>query len=137
MIDMITAIVETIRNAFQTRDFGPFVALFTEDGVYETPFAAENKRIEGIEAIRAHFAKMTESPINKSMKIESVVVESVPAADGTTVFVSFEIQGKRTADGQSFDFPSSVAVVYTDGHQIRLYKDYPNVTGIRQAAGLA
>ena len=134
---MIQDIVETIRNAFQTRDFGPFVDLFAEDGVYETPFAIENKRIEGISSISAHFAKMTESPINKTLKIENVSVESIPAADGTTVFVSFEIKGKKIADGQAFDFPSSVAVLYTDGDKITLYKDYPNVAGIRQAAGLA
>lgn len=134
---MIQNIVETIRNAFQTRDFGPFVDLFAEDGVYETPFAVENKRIEGIAAIRAHFAKMTESPINKSLKIEKVSAESIPAGDGTTVFVSFEISGKRIADGQSFDFPSSVAVLYTDGDKISRYRDYPNVAGIRQAAALA
>src|ERR1700761_7016799 len=106
-------IVETIRNAFQTRDFGPFVDLFTANGVYETPFAIENKRIEGITAISAHFAKMTESPINKTLNIENVSVESILAADGTTIFVSFEIRGKKVADGQSFDFPSSVAVLYT------------------------
>jgi hypothetical protein len=52
------------------------------------------------------------------------------------VFVSFEIRGKRVADGQSFDFPTSVAVLYTDGHKISIYRDYPNVAGIRQAAGL-
>lgn len=134
---MIQNIVETIRNAFQTRDFGPFVDLFTEDGVYETPFAVENKRIEGVAAIGKHFARMTESIINKSLKIENVSVESIPAADGNTVFVSFEIKGKRVADGQPFDFPSSVAVLYTDGNKIHLYRDYPNVAGIRQVAGLA
>lgn len=133
---MIPVIVETIRNAFETRDFGPFVDLFAADGVYETPFAAENNRIQGIAAIRAHFAKMTESPINKSMKIEKVSVESVPGADGTTVFVAFEIKGKRLSDGQPFDFPSSVAVLYTAGDKIQLYRDYPNVAGIRQVAGL-
>jgi ketosteroid isomerase-like protein len=134
---MIQNIVETIRNAFQTRDFGPFADLFAEDGVYETPFAVENKRVKGIAAIGKHFAKMTESVINKSLKIENVSAESIPGADGTTVFVSFEIKGKRVADEQSFDFPSSVAVLFTDGNKISLYRDYPNVAGIRQAAGLA
>ena len=133
---MIQDIVETIRNAFQTRDFGPFIDLFAANGVYETPFAIENKRIEGIAAIGAHFAKMTESTINKSLKIEKVSAESILAGDGTTVFVSFEIKGKRIADERAFDFPSSVAILYTDGDKINLYRDYPNIAGIRQAAGL-
>ncbi|TSJ35934.1 nuclear transport factor 2 family protein [Mucilaginibacter corticis] len=134
---MIQNVIETIRNAFQTRDFNPFVALFAADGVYETPFATENKRIAGIAAIGAHFAKMTESPINKAMKIESVSASSIPGADGMTVFVSFEIKGKRLADGQSFHFPSSVALLYIEGDKIKVYRDYPNVAGIRQAAGLS
>lgn len=79
---------------------------------------------------------MTASPINKTLKIDNVTVESIPAADGTTVFVSFEIRGKRFADEQFFDFPSSVAVLYTEGEKITLYRDYPNVVGIRQSAGL-
>ncbi|TSJ43733.1 hypothetical protein FO440_05960 [Mucilaginibacter corticis] len=66
---MIQGIVETIRKSFQTRDYKPFVDLFTENGAYETPFAVENKRIEGLPAIGKHFAKKIESPINKALKI--------------------------------------------------------------------
>ena len=133
---MIADIVETIRKAFETRDFGPFVNLFEENGVYETPFAANNSKIEGIDAIRKHFAQMTESIINKSLKIERVKVNQVPAADGTTVFVAFEISGKKVADSSMFDFPSSVAILYTQGDKIIRYQDYPNVAGIRQVAGI-
>lgn len=132
---MIQDIVETIRKSFETRDFGPFVAQFTDDGVYATPF--DNNKIEGIEAIRKHFAKMTESIINQSLKIEKVTVNSIPAAEGATVFVAFTISGKKVADGSPFDFPSSVAVLYTQGSKITRYEDYPNVAGIRKIAGLA
>lgn len=133
---MIAQIIETIRNSFETRDFGPFVDLFTENGVYETPFAAENNKVEGIAAIRKHFAQMTESIINQSLKIEKVTVNSIPAADGSTVFVAFTIGGMRLADNTAFDFPSSVAILYTQQDKIIRYEDYPNVAGIRKAAGL-
>jgi ketosteroid isomerase-like protein len=131
---MIADIVETIRKAFETRDFGPFLSLFDENSVYETPFAANNNKIEGIEAIRKHFAQMTQSPINKLLKIEKVTVNQVPAADGTTVFVAFQISGTKVADGNTFDFPSSVAVLYTNDDKIIRYMDYPNVERIRQLA---
>lgn len=133
---MIAQIIETIRNSFETRDFGPFVDLFTENGIYETPFAAENHKVEGIAAIRKHFAQMTESIINKSLKIEKVTVNSIPAADGSTVFVAFTIGGMRLADNTAFDFPSSVAILYTQQDKIIRYEDYPNVAGIRKAAGI-
>ena len=133
---MIQHLVETIRNAFQTREFGPFVELFAENGVYETPFAFENNKVEGIDPIRRHFAKMTESIINKSLKIEKVTANSVPGADGTSVFVAFYISGKKVADDSPFDFPSSVAMLHTQDGKIIRYEDYPNVAGIRKAAGL-
>jgi len=133
---MIAKIVETIRKSFETRNFGPFVDQFTENGIYETPFAAENNKVEGIAAIRKHFARMAESIINKSLKIEKVTVNSIPAADGTTVFVAFNISGTKVADGSSFDFPSSVAVLYTQEDKIIRYEDYPNIAGIRKVAGL-
>lgn len=133
---MTAEIVEIIRKAFETRDFGPFIGQFADNGVYETPFATENNKIEGIAAIRKHFHQMTESVINKSLKIEKVTVNSIPAVDQTTIFVSFNISGTRLADGSSFDFPSSVAVLYTEKDKITRYQDYPNVAGIRKAAGL-
>lgn len=79
---------------------------------------------------------MTESIINKSLNIEKVTVNSIAAADGTTVFVAFNISGTKVVDGSSFDFPSSVAVLYTQEDKIIRYEDYPNVAGIRKVAGL-
>jgi ketosteroid isomerase-like protein len=134
---MIAQIIETIRKAFETRDFSPFVDLFAENGVYETPFDAENNKVEGIAAVRKHFAQMTESIINKSLKIEKVTADAIPAADGSTVFVAFTIQGIRLADNTLFDFPSSVAILYTQQDKITRYVDYPNVIGIKKAAGLS
>jgi hypothetical protein len=74
----ISNMVETIRKAFETRDFAPFVAQFAENGVYETPFASGKNKIEGIAAIRKLFAQMTESTINKTLRVEKVSVNSIP-----------------------------------------------------------
>lgn len=133
---MIKDIIETIRTCFQTRDFGPIVELFAENGVYETPYAAENAKSEGIDAIRKRFAQVSDSPWNKAVRIEAVSVEITVADDGNTAFVQFIIKGTRVADGGYFDFPSSVAIIRSQNGRIVHYQDYPNVAGIRKAAGL-
>ena len=133
---VIENIVEVIRTTFQTRDFTPMVDLFTNDGVYETPYAFENARVEGIEAIRKRFAQVSTSAWNKAVKIDSVNVKATPALDGATVFAQFTITGTRIGGNVPFDFPSSVAIIRTQNDRIVHYQDYPNVAGIRNAAGL-
>jgi len=123
--------------SFQTRDFDPMISLFTDDGIYETPYAFENSRAVGIEAVRKRFAQVAESTWNKAVRIDTVSVQLTPALDGSTVFVVFNITGVRVADNTPFDFPSSVAVIHTRNNYIYHYQDYPNVLGIRKAAGLA
>ena len=132
----LSNIVEVIRTSFETRDFGPLVNLFTDDGIYETPYAFENTRTVGIDAIRKRFAHVTESAWNKAVRINTVSAKSTVALDGNTVFVAFNITGIRISDNTPFDFPSSVAVIHTRNKHIYHYQDYPNVLGIRKAAGL-
>jgi hypothetical protein len=50
--------------------------------------------------------------------------------------LTFYISGTRLADGNWFDFPSSVVVLYTLEGKITRYEDYPNVAEIRKMAGL-
>jgi ketosteroid isomerase-like protein len=137
MKENIQSIIETIRNAFQTRDFWPMVESFTDDGVYETPYAFENARSEGIQAIRQRFAQVSESQWNKAVKIEKVTVKATTALSGESIFVEFFIKGRRTNDNEPFDFPSSVALIQIQGNKITRYQDYPNVAGIRKAAGVS
>lgn len=113
------------------------VNLFADDGIYETPFAVENNKAAGIEAIRKRFAGVAESAWNKAVRIDSVSVETMPGMDGETIFATFNITGIRLSDDTPFDFPSSVAIIHTRNNRITHYQDYPNVSGIRKAAGLA
>jgi len=136
MKEDIESVVETIRQAFQTRDFGPMVEAFAQNGIYETPYAAENSRSEGIDAIRQRFALITNSPWNKAVKIEDVSLNATPAADGGSFFVEFKIKGTSVKDQTPFDFYSSVAIIQIRNDKIVSYRDYPNVAGIRQAAGI-
>lgn len=130
-------ITEIIRTCFQTRNFDPMVNLFADDGIYETPYAFENAKTIGIEAIRKRFAQVSDSAWNKAVKIDTVSVKSMPMLDGETVFVAFNITGTRLSDNTPFDFPSSVAVIHIRNNHIVHYQDYPNVLGIRKAAGFA
>lgn len=134
--DNLSRIVEIIRMSFERRNFDPMVDLFTEDGIYETPYAFENAKAVGIEAIRKRFAQVSESTWNKAVRIDKVTVTSIPALDGNAVFVTFSISGVRVADNAPFDFPSSVAIIHTSNNCISHYQDYPNILGIRKAAGL-
>lgn len=70
------SITEAIRSSFASRNFTPMVALFAEEGVYETPYAEAPNRWQGIEAIRARFRQVSDSGWNKAVTIESVTVRS-------------------------------------------------------------
>lgn len=131
----LTGVVEVIRKCFQTRDFTPMVGLFASDGVYETPYAEGNNRQEGIDAIRKRFEQVVNSPWNNAVKIEEVMVNSIPSNDGVTVTVEFRITGTRLKDQVTFDIRSSIAVIKVTNGRIAFYRDYPNVAGIRKAAG--
>jgi ketosteroid isomerase-like protein len=133
-MENLREIVEIVRNCFQTRDFSPMVELFSASGIYETPYAQENNRSEGIEAIRRRFAQVTESPWNKAVKIDEVRVNTISSVDGRTIIAEFFIKGTRRSDQAPFDFPSSVAIITVHNGQIEHYKDFPNVAGIRAAA---
>jgi len=132
----LSRIVEIIRVSFETRNFDPMIDLFTDDGIYETPYAFENAQAIGIEAIRKRFAQVSESQWNKAVRINTVSVKSIPALDGNSIFVAFNISGVRVSDNTPFDFPSSVAIIHTRNNHILHYQDYPNILGIRKAAGL-
>jgi hypothetical protein len=135
--ESLSNIVEVIRVCFQTRDFDPMVNLFADDGIYETPYAFENSKAIGIEAIRKRFALVADSAWNKAVKIDTVTVKTMPMTDGDAVFAPFSISGYRVSDNTLFNFPSSVAVIHVHNNRISYYQDYPNVLGIRKAAGLA
>jgi ketosteroid isomerase-like protein len=135
--NMLT-MIETIRFSFETRDFKPLVDLFCEDGVYELPFALDENHVRdsGIMAIRERFAHFRDSAWSKAVRIDRVTVKTFPVVDQDAILVQFFISGVRKADGVSFDFPSSVAILRFKGDGIAHYQDYPNVLGINKAAGL-
>lgn len=134
---MIKEIAEVIRISFQTREFAPMVELFAENGIYETPYATENAKAEGIDAVRKRFAQVSDSTWNKNVKIEEVSVKITPADNGDTGFLEFTIKGKNIKDGTRFNFPSSVAIIHSQNGRIVQYQDYPNIAGIKKAAGLS
>jgi ketosteroid isomerase-like protein len=135
-LENLNEMVELVRNCFFTRDFTPMVEKFSENGIYETPYSAENARFEGENAIRKRFAQVSESPWNKAVRITAVNVNAIEAKDGMTVTVEFSINGIRLCDNKTFAILSSIAIIEVRDGQIQTYRDYPNITGIRSAAGL-
>ena len=109
---------------------------FTVDGVYETPYAFENSRCEGLKAIRQRFAMVSASAWNKAVTIDNVTVKNTPTQELSTVVVEFFIIGTRRTDGEPFNFPSSTAIIHTRDGCITHYQDYPNMLGIARSADI-
>lgn len=130
----VTEIIEKARIALETRDYEGFISLFSEDGVFETPFALNGiERLVGVEALRKHFGAGTEA--GKMLEIHHVKAVIYSAADPDIATVEFSAEGRSLFTSQSFDIPSSIAVIKCREGKIIHYRDYPNTMVIARLAG--
>lgn len=131
-------IVEQLRHFLEARNYGGFVDLFSPDAVFETPFGLQQnqKQLKGTDAIRAHFDTIAQSASTKLLELHQVEAQLHPGKDQDTVTVEFHIKGKSVTSGESFDMPSSVAIIRCAHGQVTHYKDFPNNIGYAQIAGV-
>jgi ketosteroid isomerase-like protein len=131
-------IVEQLRQALETRNYNSFVDLFASDAVFEVPFGLQlnRKRLEGIDAIRAHFDIIAQNPSTKLLELHKVDATLTLGNDNDLVTVQFRIQGKSVSTGNRFDMPSSVAIIRCEHGKVKHYKDFPNTIGYAQIAGV-
>jgi uncharacterized protein len=131
-------IIEQLRQALQVRNYRGFVDLFAADAVFEIPFGLQEnrKRLEGIDAIRAHFDIIAQNPSTKLLELHKVDAIQHPGDDPNIVTVEFRIKGKAVTTGKLFDMPSSVAVIRCAQGKVQHYKDFPNTLGYAQIAGV-
>ena len=131
-------IIEELRQALETRNYTAFVDLFATDAVFEVPFGLQQntKRLEGIDAIRAHFDVIAQNPSTKLLELHQVSATHHPGEDQNTVTVEFRIKGKSVLTGKEFDMPSSVAIVRCAHGKVTHYKDFPNTLGYAQIANV-
>ena len=130
-------IVEQLRGALEVRDYTGFVNMFADDAVFEVPFGLQSnqKRLKGIEAVRAHFDIIAENPSTKLLELHKVHAILSLADDPDSVTVQFLIQGRSVSTGNLFDMPSSVAIIRCEQGKVKHYKDFPNTIGYAEISG--
>jgi len=131
-------IIEQLRRALEERNYNGFVDLFAADALFEVPFGLKEnqKRLEGIDAIRAHFDVIAQNPSTKLLELHKVSATQHQGSDADTATVEFRIQGKSILTGKLFEMPSSVAIIRCSKGKVKHYKDFPNAIGYAQIAGV-
>lgn len=131
-------IVEQLKQALEARKYNAFVGLFADDAIFEVPFGLQEnqKRLEGIDAIRAHFDVIAQNPSTKLLELHKVSVTQHPGSDSDEITVEFRIQGKSVLTGKLFDIPSSIAIIRCHEGKVKHYKDFPNTIGYAQIANV-
>ena len=132
------AVIETLRDALEKRRFDLFVKQFAQDGVYELPFALPTTpgRFAGIDAIRARFEAIAQSPTTQLLQVTQVSAECMQTTDPEVAVVRFTTQARNSRTEEATTMISSLAVVRCRGGQVMSYQDYPNTLGIARAAGV-
>lgn len=130
----ISMIIEAARVALETRNYDGFINLFSEDGIFEMPFGLNGpERLAGTEGLRKHFGAGTEA--GKMLEIYHVKAVIYPGTDPEVATVEFAAAGRSLVTNQSFDIPSSIAVIRCKEGKIIHYRDYPNTMAIARLAG--
>lgn len=93
--------------------------LYAEDAVVVHPFAHPASRLEGREALRAHFAQLETLPME--LKARNVVVHQT--ADPEVIIAEFEYAGRNTETGREFVVPNIFVMRVRNGHIVES-RDY-------------
>jgi len=93
--------------------------LYAPDAVVVHPFAHPASRLEGREALRAHFARLETLPME--IKARNVVVHQT--ADPEVIIAEFEYEGRNTETGREFVVPNVFVMRVRNGHIVES-RDY-------------
>ncbi|MDL4813021.1 nuclear transport factor 2 family protein [Actinomadura opuntiae] len=102
--------------------------LYAEDAVVVHPFARPASRLEGREALRAHFAQLETLPIE--MTARNVVVHQT--ADPEVIVAEFEYTGRNTETGREFVVPNVFVMRIRAGHIVES-RDYAHHRAFEEA----
>ncbi|SHF55355.1 nuclear transport factor 2 family protein [Streptoalloteichus hindustanus] len=115
---------------------------FTEDAVYETPFALPGmaRRFTGRAAIQRHLADRAAEGMRAALDIREAVATIYDTTDPEVVAFEFDLSGVRSENaaalaGTPFRFTSSIGVLRARDGQIAHWRDFPNFLGGAEAAG--
>jgi ketosteroid isomerase-like protein len=124
-------VLESLLQGISDGRWNDLADLYAEGAVVEMPFAPSGPtRLEGREAVRAHFAAAAEGPLK--LQASNVVVHDT--GDPEVVIAEFDYQGQVTTTGRSFRVANIQVLRVRDG-QIVSSRDFHNHLAIAAALG--
>jgi uncharacterized protein len=125
-------VLEALLEGISDGRWGDLAQLYAEDAVVEQPFAPSPTRLEGREAIRAHFAAAAEGPLR--LRAANVVVHDT--GDPEVVIAEFDYDGRVRATGDAFRV-ANIQVLRVRGGRIVASRDYHDHRALAAALGRA
>ncbi|MFD2700965.1 nuclear transport factor 2 family protein [Paenibacillus shunpengii] len=114
-------ILETFHNSIITQDFESWLELFSEDAIFEFPYAPEGytKRLVGIQEIRNYIYELP-----KLMNVHAF-------SNAELTITNEKIVAEYTCDGVIIETQKPyqqtyISVIHTKGGKITRFKDYWN-----------
>jgi uncharacterized protein len=125
------AVFERLLQGISNGAWSELADLYAEDAVVELPFApGGTTRLEGREAIRAHFA----TAAGGSLKLRAGKVVVHDTADPEVIVGEFDYHGQVTTTGRTFQVPNIQVLRIRDG-QIVSSRDYHDHLALAAAVG--
>ena len=118
-------------------DLAGFGDLFAEDGVLEYPFGFPGApaSVRGRATIRTHLAESRQG-VGSLITVTGVDATVHETTDPEVIVWETVISGTRNATGEPFRFVSGVGVLTIRDGEVVSMRDYTNVAGAAEAAGL-
>ncbi|HZD67827.1 MAG TPA: nuclear transport factor 2 family protein [Actinomycetes bacterium] len=124
-------VFESLLQGISDRRWHELADLYAEDTVVELPFApGAPTRLEGREAVRAHFTTAAVGPLK--LRASNVVIHYTD--DPEVVIAEFEYHGQVTTTGRAFQV-SNIQVLRVRNGQIVSSRDYHDHLAIAAAVG--
>jgi ketosteroid isomerase-like protein len=122
-------VFERLLHTIAARAWGDLPALYAEDALVELPFHLPSPlRIEGREALRAHFADAANLPLE--IEPHNVVIHDT--RDPELIVGEFDYTGRLTTSGRTFSVANVIVMRVRDG-QIMSSRDYHNHAALAAA----
>ena len=125
------SVLESLLQGISDGNWNDLADLYDQQAVVEMPFApSPPTRLEGREAVRAHFAAAAGGPLR--VQASNIVVHDT--GDPEVVIAEFDYDGQVSTAGRSFRV-SNIQVLGVRNGQIVFSRDYHNHLAIAAALG--
>jgi uncharacterized protein len=125
------SVLESLLQGISDGNWNDLADLYDQQAVVEMPFApSPPTRLEGREAVRAHFAAAAGGPLR--VQASNIVVHDT--GDPEVVIAEFDYDGQVSTTGRSFRV-SNIQVLGVRNGQIVFSRDYHNHLAIAAALG--